>query len=866
MTPWKAYRALWLAISFSLAQPMAQAQWVAFNDHAPGTGTHVNTTRYHAFANGYPSSGLLRNISSGTNLTAQLAITRSASGITAANSSANPAGGTPLANVFYGFVDFAGSPDSSIELASGGVLAYTFSNLSTSKLYRLQASVVRGSIDYTNRWTLCEILGAQGFTAAHSSTNVLTTARVAALTASQAALNGGVNHTPETGDYVGWDSIRPAANGTFSLTSRQYTGTVPGGTSNGSKAYGLTGIRLEEFSDEEVAPAIANQPANQSFFEGQTALFTADVTGNPLHYQWFREGAPILDATNRVLSIPCALQTDSANYSFIVSNAAGSVTSSNAFLTIVAPQIIEWGRNEYGQTSVPFTLSNVVMMAAGSWHGLALQRDGTVIGWGRNDRGQITIPADVKNPAAIAAGFFWSMALMPDRTVRCWGDNAWGQCNVPAGLSNVVSIFPGYDHALVLKADGTVAAWGRNNQGQLNIPPGLSNVVQIAASGHYCLVLKGDGTVLAWGNYDGGAAIVVPPNLSNVVAIAAAELHCMALKADGAIVAWGNNSAGQLNVPAGLTNVVAIAGGNAFTISHSVALKDDGTVVAWGANNFNQSTVPLCLQPATQIAASEYYTMVMNAADPTSVGPVLLGSRFIVGVVGRPMHHRFALRNGPGLVHATDLPRGLEMNSAAGLLTGWPRDAGKFVINVSVDTGQAQSDRSYELIIQPNGAAPTIMSDPENQIALSGSNAMLHCAVSNPSPVRLQWYRNGAALAGQTNDTLLFNSVQLADAGTFRLFVESSGGSMWSDPATLTVLESPRFDPSNVRFDSSNQFLRVFLEKLTGYNSIVIESSTNPPDWNAVFTNDSPGSTFEFVTPIGLDDPIRFYRARAKSD
>src|SRR5439155_14988054 len=133
-------------------------------------------------------------------------------------------GGTPLSDVFFGVVDFAGSPDASIELAGSGVVTYTFSNLSTSKLYRLQAGVVRGSVDYTNRWTLCEIVGAQSFIAAHSSTNILTTARVAALTPSQAALNSGVNHTPETGDYVGWDNIRPSASGTFVLNSRQYTG------------------------------------------------------------------------------------------------------------------------------------------------------------------------------------------------------------------------------------------------------------------------------------------------------------------------------------------------------------------------------------------------------------------------------------------------------------------------------------------------------------------------------------------------------------------------------------------------------------------------------------------------------------------
>ena len=50
----------------------------------------------------------------------------------------------------------------------------------------------------------------------------------------------------------------------------------------------------------------------------------------------------------------------------------------------------------------------------------------------------------------------------------------------------------------------------------------------------------------------------------------------MALKADGTVVAWGDNGEGQADVPAGLTDVIAIAAG----LSHSVALKSDGTVVA----------------------------------------------------------------------------------------------------------------------------------------------------------------------------------------------------------------------------------------------------------------------------------------------
>ena len=42
-----------------------------------------------------------------------------------------------------------------------------------------------------------------------------------------------------------------------------------------------------------------------------------------------------------------------------------------------------------GQADVPAGLENVVALAAGYYHSLALKSDGTVIGWGKNDDGQI---------------------------------------------------------------------------------------------------------------------------------------------------------------------------------------------------------------------------------------------------------------------------------------------------------------------------------------------------------------------------------------------------------------------------------------------------------------------------------------------
>src|ERR1700723_3300391 len=74
------------------------------------------------------------------------------------------------------------------------------------------------------------------------------------------------------------------------------------------------------------------------------------------------------------------------------------------------------------------------------------------------------------------------------------------------------------------------------------------------------------GTVVGWGDNSRGES-TIPSQLTNVVAIAAGDASCLALSANGTIVAWGYNNFGQLIVPSGLSNVVAIAEGDGHSLA-----------------------------------------------------------------------------------------------------------------------------------------------------------------------------------------------------------------------------------------------------------------------------------------------------------
>jgi len=213
--------------------------------------------------------------------------------------------------------------------------------------------------------------------------------------------------------------------------------------------------------------------------------------------------------------------------------------------------------------------SNVLGMAWGADN--QFNTGGRLEAWGDASSGATSLPPGLTNVVRLAAGANHALALQNDGTVVSWGSNLYGQTNVPAGLSNVIEVAAGIQHSLALTANGTVVAWGGDLYGQTNVPAGLTNVVAIAAGGYHNLAISANNTLTAWG-YNGYGQTNIPPAVTNVVSVAAGYDHSMALLANGTVTAWGANTFGQTNVPAGLNNVTAIAAGE----YHSLALQASG--------------------------------------------------------------------------------------------------------------------------------------------------------------------------------------------------------------------------------------------------------------------------------------------------
>ena len=122
----------------------------------------------------------------------------------------------------------------------------------------------------------------------------------------------------------------------------------------------------------------------------------------------------------------------------------------------------------FGFYTPPDVSFHFIACSGGDFHSLALKSDGSVIAWGRNHYGQSTIPSGAATGVvAIAAGRSHSLALKSDGSVIGWGANFLGQTTIPSGAATgVVAIAAGGSHSLALKSDGSVIGWGSNSDGQ----------------------------------------------------------------------------------------------------------------------------------------------------------------------------------------------------------------------------------------------------------------------------------------------------------------------------------------------------------------------------------------------------------------
>jgi hypothetical protein len=82
-------------------------------------------------------------------------------------------------------------------------------------------------------------------------------------------------------------------------------------------------------------PVISQQPSSQAVIAGASTAFTVTASSPaPQTYQWRKDGTAIAGATSATLALSNVQTSAAGSYTVVVSNSAGSVTSSAATLTV----------------------------------------------------------------------------------------------------------------------------------------------------------------------------------------------------------------------------------------------------------------------------------------------------------------------------------------------------------------------------------------------------------------------------------------------------------------------------------------------------------------------------------------------------
>ena len=141
-----------------------------------------------------------------------------------------------------------------------------------------------------------------------------------------------------------------------------------------------------------------------------------------------------------------------------------------------------------------FSRTEIVMVATGQYHTIALGSQGEVYTWGDNSKGQLgyTFLSKSKHPILVrstiltlpviqvAAGYASSYALTSTGEVYAWGDNSQGQLGLggtPSSVSiptrvpgledvHVISLSCSANTVMVVTRDGSAYSWGVNTNGQ----------------------------------------------------------------------------------------------------------------------------------------------------------------------------------------------------------------------------------------------------------------------------------------------------------------------------------------------------------------------------------------------------------------
>ena len=391
---------------------------------------------------------------------------------------------------------------------------------------------------------------------------------------------------------------------------------------------------------------VAAAPTNQTVLAGNTATFSVTAGGTPpFSYQWRWNGTNLSGATDATLNVPNAQFANQGNYSVVIVNTYGSVTSAVATLTVNSPPFItaqpvgrvasvaapvtfnvgvsgtapftyQWrfnGTNLSGSTAPSFTIGGVVPAHAGPYSVIVANAFGSATS---TIAPLVVIPVRVFSPWGTTAGGFDS-------------DAASGVAVDAAGNAFVVGHFSG---TVTFGATQLTSAGARDGFLAKYSPAGQVLWVRALGGAGFDVVnavaVDAAGNCYLTGNYEGVANIgaIALPNTS---ASSFSDAFIAKFDANGVVV-WARSlgvaaSADHGNALAldGAGNVI-VAGQSTFPSFSGVALTNHGRIYV--AKYDNNGTALWARKVGASGVSGQFDAATAVAAD--AAGNVYLAGSF----------------------------------------------------------------------------------------------------------------------------------------------------------------------------------------------------------------------------------------------
>jgi len=229
-------------------------------------------------------------------------------------------------------------------------------------------------------------------------------------------------------------------------------------------------------------------------------------------------------------------------------------------------------------------------------------------------------------------------------------------------------------------------------------------------------------------------------------------------------------------------------------------------------------------------------------AQPASVSSLVGGTvAFSVGAKGAaPLAYQWFFNQQP-LAGRTAPILVLDSVTAA--------NAGSYFAIVTNTLGSATSHVASLVLDFPTNV--TILVQPYGDVVPVGGYFNLSVVAAGAMTLSYQWFLNKQALADATNHNLTLSQVQLTNAGTYEVLVQSIDSSVWSLPANLTVTTN---ENGGGQIDFRNRFPTS--SSATNYAPVFNIDGFTPLSGDGYVAQLYAGPSVETIRPVGEPTPF----------